>query len=103
MKDVNKLHADIMNIQCHIPTGFGIAEKLAYKEGHKYARHVAAELAITSGTKSDNKLKIPYEEIGLILNEVMDQAVKNGANSISMPNEYVAVAHFISSPEQYQL
>lgn len=44
---------------------------------------------------------IPMEAIGQILNEVMELAVKNGANSISMPDEYVAVAHFIAYPDQY--
>lgn len=47
------------------------------------------------------KMKIPFEEIGNILTEVMDIAVKNGADSRSMPDEYVAVAHFLSFPEQY--
>jgi len=45
--------------------------------------------------------RIPAEEIGSILNEVMEQAVAHGANSISMPDEYVAVAHFLSYPEEY--
>lgn len=49
------------------------------------------------------KKPIPLEEIGQILNEVMDLAVKNGANSISMPDEYVAVAHFLCYPEEYCL
>lgn len=47
--------------------------------------------------------QIPLEAIGKILTEVMDIAVANGANSISMPDEYVAIAHFLSFPEQYGL
>lgn len=46
---------------------------------------------------------IPMEAIGKILTEVMDNAVANGADSRSMPDEYVAVAHFLSFPEQYGL
>jgi hypothetical protein len=46
---------------------------------------------------------IPLAQIGGILNEVMDNAVRNGANSISMPDEYVAVAHFLFYPEEYCL
>lgn len=45
--------------------------------------------------------QIPFEEIRQILNDVMAKAVENGANSVSMPDEYVAVAHFLSFPEQY--
>lgn len=44
---------------------------------------------------------IPFNAIGKILNECMSAAVKNGANSISMPDEYVAVAHFLSFPAEY--
>ncbi len=46
---------------------------------------------------------IPYNAIASILNEVMEQAVSNGANSVSMPDEYVAVAHFLCYPEEYSL
>lgn len=46
---------------------------------------------------------IPMEAIGLILKQVMDQAVSNGANSVSMPGEYVSVAHFLSYPNQYNM
>ena len=37
----------------------------------------------------------PYGAIGKILTEVMDIAVSNGANSISMPDEYVEVAAWL--------
>lgn len=49
------------------------------------------------------KTPIPMESISTILNEVMAQASANGANSISMPDEYVAVAHFLSYPGEYEL
>ena len=40
---------------------------------------------------------IPYKEIAGILGEVMEIAVSNGANSISMPDDYVAVAYWLNS------
>ena len=42
-------------------------------------------------------------DIALILNQVMAIAIENGANSISMPDEYVSVAHFVCFPEQYYI
>jgi hypothetical protein len=48
-----------------------------------------------------NKTIVPMKEIAFILNEVMQQAVENGANSRSMPDEYVAVAHFLCYPKEY--
>jgi hypothetical protein len=47
------------------------------------------------------KKPIPMCEISSILHEVMEIAVSNGANSISMPDEYVAVTHFLCYPEEY--
>ena len=45
-----------------------------------------------------NRLK---EALGKHLTELMDIAVANGANSVSMPDEYVATALLLSStPEQ---
>ena len=38
---------------------------------------------------------IPYETIGKILTEAMDIATANGANSVSMPDEYVEVAAWL--------
>ena len=39
--------------------------------------------------------RTPYEIIGKILTEVMDIAVSNGADSRSMPDEYVEVAAWL--------
>jgi len=38
----------------------------------------------------------PTAAIGLLLNAAMDQAVSNGANSVSMPDEIVAVAAWLA-------
>lgn len=46
---------------------------------------------------------VPMHAIGRILGEVMQTACDNGANSISIPNEYVAVAHFLAYPERHYL
>lgn len=47
-------------------------------------------------------IPVPVEAIGRILSEVMDAAVKNGANSVSMPDEYVAVAVWLAALEPAQ-
>lgn len=44
---------------------------------------------------------IPVDAISQILNEVMGNAVDNGADSRSMPDHYVAVAHFVCYPGEY--
>lgn len=46
---------------------------------------------------------VPMAAISKILDEVMRMASENGANSISMPDEYVAVAHFVCYPNEYVL
>jgi hypothetical protein len=38
------LYAKIMNLQCHVPQDANINQRLAFKEGHKQARHQATEL-----------------------------------------------------------
>ena len=50
-----------------------------------------------------DKKPIPMYEIGEILQGVMEVAVSNGANSVSMPDQYVAVAHFLAYPEEYEI
>lgn len=50
-----------------------------------------------------NKTKVPMEAIGQMLAEVMQIASDNGADSRSMPDEYVAIAHFLCYPEEYTL
>ena len=59
---------------------------------------------MTNTTKQAKPMKsIPLDEIAQILNEVMEIAVSNGADSRSMPDEYVAVAHFVCYPEEYYI
>jgi hypothetical protein len=61
--------------------------------------------AMTAEVKSEPVAckPVPVELIGQILNEVMDIAVSNGANSVSMPDEYVEVAYFVCFPERYAM
>lgn len=49
------------------------------------------------------KTKVPMEAIGQMLAEVMQITSDNGADSRSMPDEYVAIAHFLCYPEEYTL
>lgn len=46
-------------------------------------------------------LTVPIKEINDLVGEAIENASKNGANSVSMPDEYVAVAHFVCYPEEY--
>lgn len=46
-------------------------------------------------TKAPTVPEAVMTAIGTILNEVMEQAVANGANSVSMPDEYVEVAAWL--------
>lgn len=52
-KKIDGLHNAIMNIRALTPTGFGDAERKAYKEGHRDARHAAAELVAANGATAD--------------------------------------------------
>ncbi|WP_208456780.1 VRR-NUC domain-containing protein [Burkholderia gladioli] len=45
---------------------------------------------------------VPMGAISRILDEVMQRASENGADSRSMPDDYVAVAHFTCYPEKYR-
>jgi hypothetical protein len=42
---MSDLHGRIFNLPCTAPNAYGINERLAYKLGHRDARHAAAELA----------------------------------------------------------
>lgn len=43
----------------------------------------------------------PIEAIANLLNDGMNRAVANGADSRSMPDDYVAIAHFVCYPHEY--
>ena len=57
--------------------------------------------AAANKAAEEGGLPIPLEAISRMVNEAIEAASKNGANSISMPDDYVAVAHFVCCPEQY--
>lgn len=63
------------------------------QQGWRVLSHTSRPMQAAAG--------VPFEAISKILNEVMEHAVANGADSRSMPDEYVAVAHFVSYPEKY--
>lgn len=63
---------------------------------------IRAALAQPASQSGDGvKTPIPMQAIKKILTEVMEVAGANGADSRSMPDEYVAVAHFACYPEEY--
>ena len=41
--------------------------------------------------------RAPLEAIGRVLDEVMSAAVRNGANSVSMPDHYVEIAAWLAT------
>ena len=43
---------------------------------------------------------VPYSAIGKLLVQAIEQAVRNGANSVSMPDEYVAIAAWLAASPQ---
>jgi len=58
------LHGQIMNIQCQNPPPISLSsgftaqrEAQAYKEGHRDARHAAAELAIKADSQAEEMLE----------------------------------------------
>lgn len=46
--------------------------------------------------------KIPYEEIGQVLKDLMDVYIANGCPGYALPDEHVAVAHFLCYPDEYE-
>lgn len=50
---------------------------------------------------SQAREKVLREITGSLLAQCMDTAVANGANSVSMPNEYVEAALLLSQPADY--
>lgn len=59
------LHNKIMNIECDTKEILGINLILAYKSGHRSARHAAAELVLKTDTEI-NKLKSALEKIAAL-------------------------------------
>lgn len=65
-----------------------------YKHGHTseaWAGWQAGRAALAANVPASVK-----QTIGLLLNDAMSQAVSNGANSISMPDEYVELAAWLA-------
>lgn len=57
--------------------------------------------ALLAASPVEQPAAAPIDAISKLLSEAMDRAVSNGADSRSMPDEYVAIAHFTCYPEQY--
>jgi len=65
-----------------------------YKDAAAPSPKAPAVDALTTGA-------VPIAEISALLNEAMARATENGADSRSMPDEYVAIALFTCYPERY--
>ena len=85
------------------------AWRISYQSSEQAARAAYAEcvrlrarLEAAEKERDELRAKIeemkgypPYVAIGKILTEAMDIATANGANSVSIPNEYVEVAAWL--------
>jgi len=60
----------------------------------------AIERAVLSTIDSEQKVPVPVNAISKVLNDLMEVYVQNGANSISMPDECVEVALFLSYQQE---
>lgn len=71
------LHNEIMNLPCKVDayTRLRHDTEIAYKEGHRDARHVAAELSL------------PYEPPVMEKQHVLDMYVCLRKNNMSIPSE----------------
>jgi hypothetical protein len=55
---VNQLHRDIMNLPCNVPSGYPFGSDLCsgvYRQGHRDARHAAAELVCAALASQEGK------------------------------------------------
>lgn len=96
----------------HAPTGLSVTESQAsqrvvnHVEAYRKLKVLVAERSgpvESARTVPETAKAVPMADISKILAEVMQTASDNGANSVSMPDEYVAVAHFLAYPQEYQL
>ncbi len=53
------LHNEIMNLPCKVPADYDIKQRLAYKVGHRDARHAAAELVAAPAHTADQDCTEP--------------------------------------------
>jgi len=53
---MSDLHSQIMNLQCHPDEGAGVNYALAFRMGHKQARHNAAELVQAATEQSSARI-----------------------------------------------
>jgi len=86
----NKLHGEIMNIRCAVPDSDGkpCDFALAYKLGHRDARHAAAELFTTSAALSQPAAadEVKAELLGALqqlADELNDVLFEGGASPFS--------------------
>ena len=71
------------------------AWRISYQSDAQAARAAYAECVRLQAKVEAMEWRLPYGAIAKILTEVMDIAVANGADSRSMPDEYVEVAAWL--------
>ena len=72
----------------------------ASRPNREVMRGALARAINASGCVLPPRDAAPLAAIGRILCECMDQAIANGANSISMPDEYVQVAVWLAAMQE---
>lgn len=74
----------------------------AYEIFARKAWNAALAAAPSHPIAAQGRLAIPIDAIANLLGEAMDAAVENGANSVSMPDEYVEIAKWLSAIAEQQ-
>jgi hypothetical protein len=69
-------------------------EKVVGVEAYLY-RNLPVDTDLYAALPAPQPARVPTEAIGKLLAQMMDIAVANGANSVSMPDEYVEVAAWL--------
>lgn len=77
----------------------GLLSERVVRFGFKVQQALLAANGLLEGAEPLKAEPVPVEAIGRILTEVMGTAVENGASSVSMPDDYVAVAAWLCRVE----
>lgn len=78
------LHSAIMNLPCDVPEDYNhLVTRVIYKEGHKAARHAAAELAI----QADKVIERVVHERQALADAIYEAAIKGGIANSEAPVE----------------
>jgi hypothetical protein len=87
-------YADMEICPCEAADSDNCHEQIVH--GIKFTAKTWGKFAQLRAQRQQGSEPVPVEAIGRVLAEVMDLAVANGANSVSMPNHYVEIAGWLS-------